>query len=349
MKRIIKRYLKRYFMKDFCKVCLSHVGSIDVKTFPEGYFKSFGKKNPDKIFYVIWLDLGPGFFSILSAVLCHLKIADSLGMIPVIDFQNFGTLYNEIIPINNTENAWEYYFEPVSPFSLDEVYKSKNVFFCSGSYPSSMSYSITTIDGLYDEIYRKYVFLKSYVKDHLKKYLELFKRRVLGVHFRGKEMNLAPGHSFAPTEKQMIKYTSEIIEKYDIEKIFLVTEEQRYMDLFINNFGEKVFYTDSFRSYKINSYNLSPRENHRYLLGLGVLIDAHLLSICSGILCGDSNVSEYARFINNKKFEFIYVIRNGVNSQNLYLARYLYRIKKMLPSNFGGLLDIVDRFDAVKK
>lgn len=341
MKEIIKKYLKRYFMKDFCQTYLSSGCSVNVKTFPTGYFKSFGKKNPDKIFYVIWLDRGSGFFSNLSAVLCHLKIADTLGIVPVIDFQNFGTLYNENMPINNTKNAWEYYFEPVSPFNLDEVYDSKNVFFCSGSYPSSISYNITTIDGLYDEIYRKYVFLQSHVEDCLKIYSELFKHRVLGVHFRGKEQNLVPGHSFAPTEKQMIKYTNEIIKKYDIGKIFLVTEEQRYLDLFINNYGEKVFYTNSFRSYKVNSYNLSPRGNHRYLLGLEVLVDAFLLSMCSGILCSDSNVSEFARFVNNKRYEFTYFIDNGMNSSNPLIAKYLYKIKKRLPSHLGGLSDII--------
>lgn len=334
-------------MKDFCQDSFSSEDSIiDVKTFPAGYFKSFGKKNPDSFFYVIWLNRGSGFFSNLSSVLCHLKIADAIGMIPVVDFQNFRTLYNVNIPINNTKNAWQYYFKPVSPFNLDEVYDSKNVFFCSGSYPSSMSYSITEIDGLYDEIYRKYIFLQSYVQDYMIKYSGSFNRRVLGVHFRGKEQNLVPRHSFAPTEKQMIKYTNEIIEKYDIDKILLVTEDQKYLDLFINNYKEKVFYTNSFRSYKINSYNVNPRENHRYLLGLEVLIDAQLLSMCCGILCSDSNVSEYAIFINNKEYEFIYKIRNGINSKNLYLARYLYKIKKMLPPNLGGLLNIVDRFVA---
>lgn len=334
-------------MKDFCQDYLYQEDSIiDLKTFPAGIFKSFGKKNQDKIFYVIWLNLGSGFFSNLSSVLCHLKIADEMDMIPVVDFQNFRTLYNVNMPINNTENSWGYYFKQVSPFNLEEVYDSKYVFFCSGSYPSSMSYNITEIDGLYDEIYRKYIFLQDHVEDCLKKYSELFKRRVLGVHFRGKEQNLVPGHSFAPTEKQMIKYVDEIINKYGIDKIFLVTEDQKYLDLFINNYGEKVFYTDSFRSYKINSYNVNPRENHRYILGFEILVDAQLLSMCSGILCSDSNVSEYARFINNKEYEFIYIIRNGINSKNPLFARYLYRFKKMLPPNFGGLLDIVDRFYA---
>ena len=140
----------------------------------------------------------------------------------------------------------------------------------------------------------------------------------------------------------MLKYTDELIEKYNIDKIFLVTEEQKYLDLFIKYYGEKVFFTNSFRIYKVNSYNLNPRENHRYLLGLEVLIDALLLSKCNGLLCGDSNVSEFARFENNQKFEFIYKICNGVNSSNPFIALFLYKIKKLFPSGFGGLLDKVE-------
>ncbi len=342
----IKGHLKRYLRKEFCQDRLSPEDiTIDVKSFPDGYFQSFGNKNPDKIFYVIWLDkLGAGFFSNVSAVLCHLKIADALGMIPVIDFQNFRTLYSAGMPIHNTKNMWEYYFKPVSSFTLDEVYNSKNVFFCSGLYPSSMDFCMTAIDGLYDGIYKKYIFLQRHVEDYLKKYSKLFKQRVLGVHFRGKEMNFAPGHSFAPTEKQMIKYTNEILDRYNIDRIYLVTEEQKYLDLFIDNYGDKVTYTDSFRTYKSNLFNVNPRENHRYLLGLEVLVDAQLLSMCCGILCGDSNVTEYARFINNNKYEFTYIISNGVNSQNLLLARYLYGIKRLLPRKMGGLLDIVNRY-----
>jgi len=59
----MKKIIKRYFMKIFCQDCLPSRDSMNVKTFPAGYFKSFGKENSNKIFYVIWLDKGSGFFS----------------------------------------------------------------------------------------------------------------------------------------------------------------------------------------------------------------------------------------------------------------------------------------------
>ncbi len=338
MKGYIKKIIKTHLQKSFPKKYLYEEYPFNVDKQPIGYFRSFGKKNPDKVFYVIWLHhMGSGLFSNVSHVLCHLKLADITGMIPVVDFQNFKTLYNENKAVHNTENAWEYYYKPVSPYPLEEVYESKNVFFCSGSYPTHMSFNITEIDGLYENIYRKHVTLQNHVEALLNKYSKEFRSRMLGIHFRGQEQKLAAGHPFPPTERQMFKYTDEIIEKHDIEKIFFVSEEQGYLDLFIKRYGDKVFYTDSFRTYNINAYNLNPREKHRYLLGLNVLIDSYLLSKCIGILCGDSNVSEFAKFVNDNKFVFTYQIDNGMNSSNPLIARYLYKIKKLLPPRFGGL------------
>lgn len=342
MQKHVRYLLKGYIESPFASKKLQEEGRFDLEKLPVGYFKSFGNKNPDKVFYVIWRkDMGSGFFSNFSHILCHLKIADMAGMIPVVDFMNYKTLYNEKHPVNETENAWEYYYKKVSEYSLDEVYQSKNVFFCSGSYPAFMSFSITNIPGLYQDVYRKYVCLNHHIEEVLLDYYKLFSCRVLGVHFRGQEQQLAVGHSFPPTERQMIKYTRDIIEKYDIDKIFVVTEEKSYLDLFISKFGSKVIFTNNFRTYSDNAYNMEPREKHRYLLGLEVLIDAHLLSMCSGILCGDSNVSEFARFANNNKYEFVYKIYNGINSSNWLVARYLYRIKKLLPRDWGGLADEV--------
>ncbi|MBF0485482.1 MAG: hypothetical protein HQL16_03100 [Candidatus Omnitrophica bacterium] len=338
MKKIIKQILNKYLQKGFASTDLCGGHSFDIKKFPAGYFRSFGRKNPDKVFYVIWRDHGgSGFFSNVSHVLCHLKIADQAGMIPVVDFQNFKTLYNENEAVNNTRNAWEYYFQQVAPVPLAEVYESQNVFFCSGVYPPSMSYCITKINGLHDEIYKKYIFLQKYIEGLIAQHSVKFNGRILGVHFRGQEQKRAPLHSFPPTEKQMVRCTDEIIEKYKIDKIFLVTEDQGYLDLFVNRYGKRVLHTGSYRTHSVNAYNLNPREKHRYLLGMEILVDSFLLSRCHGILHGDSNVSEFARFINNGEYEFSYDIQNGVNSANILTARYLYEVKKMLPSCLGGL------------
>ncbi len=309
------------------------------------YFKSFGPNHPDKNFYVIWLDrLGSGFFSNLAFVLCHLKICDDYGMIPVVDFENFKTLYNDADCADISSNAWEYYFKPVSRFSLNEVYNSRNVFFCSGEYPEDLSHCVTAIPGLYEEVYKKYIRFQDAVMARVNDYDSLVsERKVLGVHFRGKEQNLAPSHSFGPTERQIVKYVDQLLDRYDIERVFLVSESQSYLERLQRRYGWRLSFTDSFRSYnKVNSFNLTPRMRHRFLLGLEVLADGILLSRCSGLLCSDSNVSEYAIFANHGMYEFACRINNGVNSANPIAARYLYTLKKRLPKGFGGLLDTIE-------
>src|SRR5688572_10991534 len=112
MKHKIKKIFVDYFNRPFVRH--TNNNAINVKSFCPGYYKSLGRRNPDKIFYVIWLDNGgSGFFSNVSSVLCHLKLAREMGMVPVVDLQNFKTLYNVDSRVNETINAWEYYFEPV--------------------------------------------------------------------------------------------------------------------------------------------------------------------------------------------------------------------------------------------
>ena len=101
---------------------------------PETIFKSFGELNEDKIFYVIKRSPGTGLFSNVTFVLNHLRICKKNKFIPIIDMENFKTIYNEKKKIKNTYNAWEYYFSKLNNFSLEEVYKSKNVLITSDNF-----------------------------------------------------------------------------------------------------------------------------------------------------------------------------------------------------------------------
>ena len=85
-----------------------------------------GKLNPDKIFYIIQRHPGYGLFSNVAFVINHLKVAKDYGFTPVVDMENYTTVYNEKKKVCNTFNAWEYYFEQTSNFTLEEVYNSKN-------------------------------------------------------------------------------------------------------------------------------------------------------------------------------------------------------------------------------
>ena len=105
-------------------------------------FYSFGKLNKNKIFYVIKRSPGAGMFSNLTFVMNHLLIAKRHNFIPVVDMENYPTIYNEKKKINGTKNAWEYYFEPVSKYSLNEVYKSQNVFITSDKFENQMSFNL---------------------------------------------------------------------------------------------------------------------------------------------------------------------------------------------------------------
>ena len=88
---------------------------------------SFGDLNEDKIFYVIKRTPGTGMFSNITFILNHLKICEKFNFVPIIDMENFHTIYNEINNFRNNKNAWNYYFKSLNRFALNEVYKSKNV------------------------------------------------------------------------------------------------------------------------------------------------------------------------------------------------------------------------------
>ena len=308
------------------KICLGHKFKII----------SFGKKNPNKIFYIIRRSPGAGLFSNVTIILNHLYACQKLNLIPVIDMKNFATIYNEKNKINGTKNAWEYYFEKINNYDLSEVYKSKNAIISNTNIENFMIKDMA--DKKISKFFHKIKIKKKYFKvaNSFFQKKKINKKKILGVHFRGSTYKVARGHAYPFNIKIMIKTIHKLLKKYKYNKIFIVTEEKKYLKALINEFGEKCMYYKSFRMERLDLFKIYPRKNHRFKLGEEILIETILLSKCDGLAYIKSNVISAAMMISGFKQNY-HEFLLGFNSQNKFISRWLWYIKSIFPPYLGGL------------
>ena len=320
-------------------------------------YKSYGKKNPNKFFFVIRRTPGAGFFSNLNFVLHNLYICEKLKMIPIIDMENYHTLYNCRVKIDNSKNAWNYYYKSVSNYNLDEVYQSKNVFICDNRASnrgfikdlkkSKFKYfhGFQYLDIRHKKIFQKYIKIQEEFLDISKKFVDKnFKnKKILGVCFRGSDQKKSGYHPYTPTEKQMQFVTNFLIKKYNFDKIFICTEDIDYLNFYKKKYGEKVLYSDSIRTTdKVDLFD-SEDIRHRYKIGRGNLIDMLILSKTNHILFATSNIPYAAIFYSGRKIPHS-LIDNGMQG-NIFISQISWYIKKNLPSFLGGFKNEFKSFD----
>ena len=298
---------------------------------------SFGIKNKDKKFYVIRRSPGAGFFSNLTYVLAHLLIAKKYKFIPVIDMENYPTIYNEKKIINKTYNSWEYYFSKVSKYSLKDVYNSKSVILTSNFFENHMPTDMA-LKNEFHKIIKQYI----QINPDILKEMQIFKKKyfkntdkILGVHFRGTTYKTARGHAFPIPPKLMKKNIDNLIKKFGYNKIFVVTEEEKYLEYMKKYYPKKIIYCEVYRTLKIDVFKHYPRVNHRYKLGREILVEALLLSCCAGLTFVKSNVSSAAIAFSKKKLN-LHPLLIGYNSRNKYISRWYWYFKKILPGWMGG-------------
>lgn len=297
-------------------------------------YGSFGEKNKNKTFYVIKRSPGAGLFSNVIFVLNHLKIANKHGFIPVVDMENFPTIYNENHKIKKIKNAWEYYFNSLNKYTLNEVYKSKNVIFTSSRFYEHMTHKI---DNNKFNKFKKNIKIK---REHYKISNNFYNRyikghKVLGIHLRGSSYKTSANHPSPPTFNQVKYKINNLIKKEKFKKIFLCTEDKAYMDYMKKEFGNKILYFNTYRSYNDDAFKIYPRNNHRYNLGKEILIDTLILMKCHTFLYTHTNVSTFVKFFSKKKIRYI-EFKNGLNTSNEYYAKWQWKIKSRLPNLLGG-------------
>jgi hypothetical protein len=280
---------------------------------------------------------GRGFFSILSSVVCHVHLGISLGFKPIADFTNCGFEYSEKEPCNDTTDPWLYYFNPLSELSLGELSDFSIVARSTRSFPKGYPTSISRHPFL-KKTFQDHITINSlYSEEALSFYDKNLGEKSLGVHFRAQEFRRTPRHRLPPTNQQIFTAIDNALDLYDIENIFLVSEDVGCVNTVRNRYGKKVVTADHFRTKDPqNAYHMYPRKQHKYLLGKEILLDAILLSMCDGLVCCNSNVGEGARLIRKDSFKFEYQIFNPLNHKRRWIAKHLWNAKSILPTSIGG-------------
>ena len=259
-----------------------------------------------------------GFFSLVASVACHIDFAIKNNLEPFVDFQTSKTLYNDGV-INGSENAWDYYFKPVSSIkSLEEI--KTNFVVSKPGFPPGYDFTLQQNPGLYHRVADRIV-VQNDIENDVDRLRGIVGQDVLGVHFRGQEARYFRGHYLPPSKMQIQQILNRLIEEFHFKSIFVVSEDQSLLDFVCETAPVPVKFTNSFRLSNKNAYDVYPREQHRYLLGREILIDALLLSNCGGLIHCSSNVGQFARFACQDGFRARTEI---LNWQNTNVAPFNY-------------------------
>lgn len=280
-----------------------------------------------------------GFGALWIYFLNRLSFSDRMGFQHVINCVQ-SDFYKEDHPINGSDNIFEYYFLQPSGISIKEVFQSKNViidcnsdslgfndYFHAGG-KRDYQFDEKDIEG-FSEIQKKYLRLQPYVEDQINKdFNEIFPKntKVVGVHARGTDSKINyAGHPKSITTDEYIKEAKHILAKSKASYIFLATDDNEILMSFKKEFKESLlYYKDVIRSdgTKMNCFDSSSRENHRFRLGFEILRDVYSLAQCNSFVCSMSYVSMMVQIVNKayyKDFDFFSRIFKGLRSNGINL------------------------------
>lgn len=269
--------------------------------------KHLGNLYPDKLVYNIDITEKLGFFGMVEFTLQYLMYAEKYHLTPYV---NWSGCYAESLPVNGTKNVYEYYYNPVSEISNDDIRECRNVIFsyykqrmviCEKKEVTYRSRQESCFK--YGELYRKYFKLNQRTKDYIDRNLRetLNGKKSLGVHIRGTDFKKGlHGHPVCIKAKDFIEPVQKCVGGGRYEQIFLATDSLEAIELFSRIFGNVlVFYNDVQRAdgdVGVHEIEIS-RKNHHYLLGMEVLRDVYTLAACDSLIAGLSNVSFAAQYI----------------------------------------------------
>lgn len=283
--------------------------------FPERQqFKCYGEKHNEKNFFVVRSrDYNEGLLSAYFWALGKIEWCFQKGYIPIVDFENYKTQYNINCPVQGKMNAWEYYFQQPSNYTLEEIYQCKNVWLSGWKIGETRE---KKPDVSYGMIQRAPI--KKYIhKLSEQKVAELGIDDAMGVFLRGTDYtSIKPvGHFVQPTIKMMFEKIDTVQRDIGKKKIFLATEDEKIWSEFKQKYGDNIITSDEnlIRGYSGKDYISNEiKAANMYQFGLDYLVKMLCLSQCGYLVASKATGSEFAALMNNGKYRYKFFFELGV-------------------------------------
>lgn len=299
---ISKRQLNLFFQRRFHFSWLySFAVKLNLVLFhwsERSHWVKFGKDDEDKKYYVIRSrGKTEGLLSSALYVAREIEWARTNDFVPFVNFSDSTCQYHVERMVNGTNNAWEYFFMQPENLTLNEIKNKRNVLL------SGWKLFEKNHDGAISNEHLKFQpYILSIVENYWNKNFK--NKKVLGVFIRGTDyVSLKPkGHSVQPSINSVQNKITEYNQKYNFDKIYVVTEDYDYYKILSAAFAGKVCsFGDNFiKDYKGNDYLSESFKDDPYERGLNYLIRIILLSKCEYTICSKASGSEFAEFIRKE-------------------------------------------------
>ena len=287
--------------------------------------QTLGPLNPDKKFWVFDSHYGNlGIFNVFNKSLNCMKYAAKKGFIPVpriTDSRGLLGIYQD----NKEDDFWSKFYEYPENYTLEEVLNSSNVYF------APFFYNGTIMQNLMDDYGKDISFswprgqynerLKKYIADRQYEFLP-YPDKTLGVLARGTDYvnTHLSNHSIHASKEMICEKIDSTLKEWNLEYIYLATEDASYCNFFKEKYGDKIYFTDQERFTVPDGKLLGDmhRENKNkregFLLGAEYILSITLLSQCNSLIAsgGCAGVAEAIK-MNGGKYINKFIFDLGKN------------------------------------
>lgn len=270
-----------------------------------------------------------GIFGYVNCFLPHIAYAIAKGYVPVIDMQHYKSIYQ----VSN-ENVWETFFDQPFGIGLDSITNGK-VLRCPTSFwyhklPSSFPLMNERELNMWSMCVSACIKMTERSQLYLLREQEAILTRpekTIGVIYRGTTYTKgeAKGHPIQPTMKMLADKAEEILQRHDLQYLYVASDEKSIVDYLNKRFPGRVLinqrvYYDEVENYDFSKYNTDgtdldagcfSRENNEYLIGIEYISSINLVAHCSCFVGGACGGTTAALLLNNNKYQESYVFQLG--------------------------------------